>query len=323
MTAVPEPPGLPDTPGVAPRASSAAGADKSDSGHMRKIFGIWLILAVVVDPLFIFLAGPHLPPGAMTETAHSQQVDLTVITATALPVLLFVWVYFAYALIVWRHPKGAPLSDGPPLRGHLRIQTGWIALTTVIVLSMFVYGTVELIGPAGAGGGEGPAPIWTPTAKNILVIQVIGQQWKWTYRYPSFGGFETDQLIIPNDSAIAFHVTSLDVIHSFWAYELGVKADANPGSDNVAFTTTRAATGAFIVRCSELCGLWHGAMTTSGVVVTKAAFESWATTTELKQAPATALLPKFAWSYTPDANGADGGYYPDSKDPYSAVQLYG
>ena len=28
---------------------------------------------------------------------------------------------------------------------------------------------------------------------------------------------------------IEFHVTSLDVIHSFWAYQLGVKADANPG----------------------------------------------------------------------------------------------
>ena len=104
----------------------------------------------------------------MTETAHGQQIDFTVITATALPVILFVWVYFAYALIVWRHPKGAPLSDGPPLHGNLRIQASWIAVTTVIVLAMFVYGTVELIGPAGAGGGEGPAPIWTPAAKNVL-----------------------------------------------------------------------------------------------------------------------------------------------------------
>ena len=80
---------------------------------------------------------------------------------------------------------------------------------------------------------------------------------------------------------------------------------------------------AFIVRCSELCGLWHADMTTSGVVLTKAAFEQWATSTEAKQAAATALLPKFAWSYTPDANGADGGYYPDNKDPYSAVETYG
>ena len=30
-------------------------------------------------------------------------------------------------------------------------------------------------------------------------------------------------------------MTSLDVIHGFWAYKLGVKADANPQVDNVAY----------------------------------------------------------------------------------------
>ena len=74
----------------------------------------------------------------------------------------------------------------------------------------------------------------------MLPIQVIGQQWKFTYRYPTFGGFETTELVIPDNTTIAFHVTSLDVIHSFWAYQLGVKADANPAQDNVAFTTTDA-----------------------------------------------------------------------------------
>ena len=101
------------------------------------------------------------------------------------------------------------------------------------------FGTYELVQPGGAGGGEGSSPIWTPTSKTILPIQVIGQQWKFTYRYPTFGGFETDQLVIPDDTTIAFNVTSLDVIHSFWAYQLGVKADANPDYNNVAYTTTQ------------------------------------------------------------------------------------
>ena len=42
--------------------------------------------------------------------------------------------------------------------------------------------------------------------------------------------------MLPVDTTIEFHVTSLDVIHSFWAYQLSVKADANPQQDNVAFT---------------------------------------------------------------------------------------
>ena len=89
---------------------------------------------------------------------------------------------------------------------------------------------------------------------------MIGQQWVFSYRYPQFGGMESAQLVLPANTTVEFHVTSLDVIHSFWAYQLGVKADANPGVDNVAFTTTRNQLGSFTVRCNELCGLWHGAM---------------------------------------------------------------
>ena len=48
--------------------------------------------------------------------------------------------------------------------------------------------------------------------------------------------------MLPVDTTIELHVTSLDVIHSFWAYQLGVKADANPGVDNVVYVKpTRAA----------------------------------------------------------------------------------
>jgi len=76
---------------------------------------------------------------------------------------------------------------------------------------------------------------------------VIGQQWRWTYRYPQFGGFETTDLVLPVGQNVQFNVTSLDVIHSFSAYQLGVKADANPGVNNVAYTHTLH-TGAVMVR---------------------------------------------------------------------------
>ena len=106
-----------------------------------------------------------------------------------------------------------------------------------------MFGTVELIAPAGAGAGEGPTPVWKPQANNYLQVQVIGQQWAFTYRYPQFGGMESTQLVLPVNRRSQFHVTSLDVIHSFWAYQLGVKADANPGVNNVAYTTPRADRG--------------------------------------------------------------------------------
>jgi len=150
---------------------------------------------------------------------------------------------------------------------------------------------------------------------------VIGQQWRWTYRYPQFGGFETTDLVLPVGQNVQFNVTSLDVIHSFSAYQLGVKADANPGVNNVAYTHTLH-TGAVMVRCFELCGLWHADMTTSGQVVSVGAFRAWTAATRVQLAALTSNLPPYALTY--DANsikqlgkaftsvgltGAGGGYY--------------
>jgi cytochrome c oxidase subunit 2 len=129
---------------------------------------------------------------------------------------------------------------------------------------------------------------------------VIGQQWTWTYRYPQFGGMESSSLMLPVGMPVAFHVTSLDVIHSFWAYQLGVKADANPGVDNVAFTTPKAM-GGFTVRCSELCGIWHGAMFNYGQVLSPTAFQSWASGVQAKEQAdgVLAALPAYTLTYDP------------------------
>ena len=261
---------------------SAARGTSGDARHGLRIFLIWLPLAIIADLLIWFAWYPHLPPGRMTDQAQGQQFDIAVMAMLAAPVLLFVWVYAAYALIIWRRRPGDD-EDGPPIHSNTRVQATWITATAVIVLGLFVFGTVQLIVPAGAGAGEGPSPTWTPNTSNTLLVQVIGQQWAFTYRFPQFGGMETTQLLLPKGEEVRFNVTSLDVIHSFWAYQLGVKADANPGVNNVAFAKPQEL-GSFSVRCNELCGLWHGAMFNYGRVVTPAAFQAWARGLQAREA---------------------------------------
>ena len=220
-----------------------------------------------------------MPPGQMSTTAASQQFDIKVMSVMAAPVMAFVLVIMGYSMIVWRHREGDD-EDGPPIFGHARIQATWITVTAVIVLFLAGFGTYELAWPgfAGAGAGEGPAPIWTADGGTPLQVQVIAQQWRFTYRYPQFGGFETTAPDAARQRAVQFNVTSLDVIHSFWAYQLGVKADANPGVNNVAYTTAEQ-TGKVTVRCAELCGLWHGAMFDYGKVSRRRRFQAWASRT--------------------------------------------
>lgn len=309
-------------------SQAPAASARKEPNHALRIFLIWIVLALAADLIIWFVWYPHLPPGDMTSSARHQQFDIAVLGVAAAPVVLFVWIYFGYALINWRHRKGDD-GDGPPLFGHTGIQAGFIGGTSVIVLAAFVFGTVELIAPAGAGAGEGPNPVWKPAGSNYLQVQVIGQQWSFTYRYPQFGGMETTQLVLPVNRPIQFNVTSLDVIHSFWPYLLGVKADANPGVNNVAYTTVDS-TGKFVIRCNELCGLWHGAMYDYGRVTSTSAFLTWARATELAERRAGILreLPAYALVYDPTTiarlgptltkvsgiTGAAGYYYPP-QDP--------
>jgi cytochrome c oxidase subunit 2 len=293
----------------------------------------WIVLSIIGCLLVALVWGPHMPPGAASNTARSQQVDITVLGVIATPVVIGVLLYFGWAIAFWRQKPGDE-TDAAPIHGNTKIQATWITATSAIVLALAVYGTVELIAPAGAGAGQGPQPIfnrgippaasltsWSPNTNNVLQIQVIGQQWAFTYRYPQFGGFETTDLVLPVNTPVRFNVTSLDVIHDFWAYQLGVKADANPGVNNVAYTTPQTL-GQFTVRCDELCGIWHGAMYNYGQVVSVSGFMAWAHATETQLAAVTKLLPPYATSYDPTVvanmgkvnqqlglTGAGGGYY--------------
>jgi cytochrome c oxidase subunit 2 len=328
---------------MAADASSAPGAPviAGRSSDARWLLILWIVLSIIGCLLVALVWGPHMPPGRASNTASSQATDITVLATIAAPVIIGILLYFGWALAFWRQKPGDE-TDAAPLHGHIRVQATWIAGTSAIVLALAAYGTVELILPAGAGAGQGPQPIfkngmppatsttsWSPNTNNILQVQVIGQQWAWTYRYPQFGGFETTQLALPVNQPVQFNVTSLDVIHSFWAYTLGVKADANPGVNNVAYTTPNTV-GDFQVRCAELCGIWHGAMFDTGIVMTDSNFMAWTQSQSTKLASVTKLLPPYSLTYDPTnlatlgkvntalgLTGAGGGFYnpPDPEQP--------
>jgi cytochrome c oxidase subunit 2 len=320
---------------MAADASGTPGAVLGTPGSRRDalwLLILWIALSIIGCLLVALVLGPHLPPGRASEQAASQQTDYIVLATMATPVVIGVLLYFGWALAFWRQRPGDE-TDALPLHGNVRVQTTWIVSTSAIVIALAVYGTVELINPAGAGGGQGPQPVfqngmppaasltsWSPNSNNILQVQVIGQQWAWTYRYPQFGGFETTQLALPVNQPVQFNVTSLDVIHSFWAYTLGVKADANPGVNDVAYATPKTV-GDFQVRCDELCGIWHGSMYDTGQVMSDSDFMAWTHATAVKMASVTKILPPYALTYDPTTipagkinqelglTSAGGGFY--------------
>jgi len=269
----------------------------SGPDHLRRFVTIWIVASIVATPLVIVLVGPILPPGKATEQASGQVTDNTVLLGMATPVLLLVVLYLLYAIVYFRQANDSVL-EGPAIRGDARMQTTWLVITTALVLALAVYGTYRLYSDNGAGSGSGPSPLTTPKGKK-LPVQVIAQQWYFTYRYPTYGGVETPHLYLPENQMVELHVTSLDVIHSFWAIQLGVKADANPQVDNIAFVKPTKL-GSFEVRCAELCGLWHGEMFDRGHVVSPSAFATWIHQEQVTLAAATKSLPPYSRTYLPE-----------------------
>ena len=223
-----------------------------------------------MTPIVVFVLGPGMPPGNGTVESSGQVVDNTVLLGVSTPVALAVLVYFVYAIVAFRerNPETVRRRPGDPRQ---------LADPDVVAgrhhRDRAVPGRLRHDQAARRRRRRRPGPEPDRRARRTsqaLQVQVIAQQWKFTYRCPAYGGVETPTLELPANTTIEFHVTSLDVIHSFWAYQLGVKADANPGVNNIAYVTTKGPL-TFNVHCAELCGVWHGYMFDTGHVVPKRA----------------------------------------------------
>jgi cytochrome c oxidase subunit 2 len=101
-----------------------------------------------------------------------------------------------------------------------------------------------------------------PRAESgVLRIEAKARQWQWDFAYPDAPDARdtADILHIPAGQPVDIHVTSADVIHSFWVPRLGGKIDAIPGHTNV-IRLFADQPGTYHGKCSEFCGTGHAVM---------------------------------------------------------------
>ena len=98
-------------------------------------------------------------------------------------------------------------------------------------------------------------------ASDVLRIQATGQQWHWSFSYDHAGGTRTsaDVMHMPAGRLVDVHVTSGDVIHSFWIPRLAGKIDGTPGHSTVVRIKADQP-GKYQGICAEFCGAGHTGM---------------------------------------------------------------
>jgi cytochrome c oxidase subunit II len=281
--------------------------EEADRPHIVRLLIIWVILSAIG---IVAVLQINYPPYDQTIQGQDQASTLRLLTVLATPVFIGVVMMTVYSAIYFRRTT-TELVDGPPMLGNTPVQIAWVAISAILVLFLAVVGIATLsnenvaqaVGQPGRAIGQSGGQTGSATSSSSgpeLQVQVIAQQWYFTYRYADYGGVETTHLYLPVDRPVELHVTSLDIIHSFWAYQLGVKADANPGVDNI-FHVTPQKTGSFQVRCAELCGLWHGHMAdSSGQVVSQSDFDTWIAQQQADFATIAKAVPSYAPFYFPE-----------------------
>jgi cytochrome c oxidase subunit 2 len=215
---------------------------------------LWIILSVLG---IILVSGMQIIPLIASREAEIENGAFVLLTASSVPVLMFVVVGLAYAAIRFRATDET--ADGPPIQGHVPFQVAWLIISLVLVLGLFGYGAIGLVAIRGAQTAD-------------FEVQVEAEQWAWHYEYPT--GVTAKELHVPVDRRVHLTIKSDDVIHSFWVPAFGVKQDAVPGHPTQVYMTATLI-GTYPGMCAELCGLGHTGMTTTVVVSDQASLDAW------------------------------------------------
>ncbi|MGA7572289.1 MAG: cytochrome c oxidase subunit II [Candidatus Aquilonibacter sp.] len=214
----------------------------------------WIVTAVLgllsIVGIYYWITAPMDRIMPVVGAQPGEQVDQLLRFMAASGTALFIYVagYIVYFCIAFR----AKATDGPDAIGvqvhdnHV-LEFWWTLIPTAFVvvlsiLSVKIWYQIQVAQP-----------------ENGLVVESLGHQWYFTFRYPQVNGEVTGEMHLPVNQPVVLNVTSSDVIHSFWVPAFRLKADMVPGLINtIRFTPT--VIGRYPIICTEFCGTDHGLM---------------------------------------------------------------
>ena len=223
---------------------------------VARMIGIGLLASLV--GIAITLSIDWFPANASTSATKIDNL-YDVLLICSVPVFVLVMTIAIYSVVRFRAKPG-DMGDGPPIHGNTRLEIVWVTIPFIMVTTLAIYGWITLDDIEAK-------------QKNEMVVNVTGQQFTWTFEYPS-EKLETKELVLPVNRPIEFKIRSKDVIHSFWVPQFRLKSDAVPGL-TTKIRVTPDKVGNYEAVCAELCGLGHSTMRQFVRVVPARAFQTW------------------------------------------------
>jgi cytochrome c oxidase subunit II len=182
--------------------------------------------------------------------------------------------FIAFSLVLlavsglWLYAMFREPANGDEAQAR-RIQNRWI-IGGGLVLPL---GSITVLLAFGIPAGHSMLPL-PPDEGEVIEIHVTAHQWWWEVAYPASNISLVDELHIPAGRPVDVHLSSADVIHSFWVPRLGGKLDAVPGRTQV-LRIQADAPGSYRGQCAEFCGIGHAHMHFTVTAHEPSDFEAW------------------------------------------------
>ena len=245
-----------------------------------------VIFLVVGSVVFHFVSPWTFTPLASNWSQIDDTIDLT-FWVTGF-VFVAINLFMAYAVIKYRTAPGKRAAYDPE---NTKLETWLTVFTTVGIIAMLAPGLF----------------VWgrfVDVPDNAMQIEVLGQQWHWSYRLPGADGefgdvsaklitkenpfgmdyddpvgqddvlISSPELHLPINVPVNLNLRSKDVLHNFTVAQFRVKMDMVPGMvTSLWFTPTKA--GRYDLLCEELCGIAHHTMRGAVIVEEPEDFDNW------------------------------------------------
>jgi len=250
--------------------------------------GVALVLVILVIGSVVFhLISPWWwTPIASNWVFMDDMISLTFwITGFVYVVILL---FVAYCVYKFRFREGR-VAAYEPENNKLEI---WLTVLTSL-------GVAALLAPG--------LFVWfqfVTVPEDATEIEVVGQQWSWSYRLPGADGklgtadnrlmdednilginpkdpYGQDDIVIDGDDLhlavgkpVKMLLRSVDVLHDYYVPEFRAKMDMVPGMITY-FWMEPTRVGTYDVLCAELCGVGHGYMSGAVLIDTDEDYALW------------------------------------------------
>jgi cytochrome c oxidase subunit 2 len=230
-----------------------------------------LVVVVVGSVLFHLLS----PWWSTPIASNWRYIDNTISLTVWLTGIVFVAVvlFMAYCVYRFRHQEGRKAAYEPE---NKKLEL-WLTVVTAV-------GVAALLAPGLYVWGQFVRP-----PDGASEIEVVGQQWQWSFRLPGKDGrlgtadiryvspdnplglnpydpngrddvvIEGGEIHLPLGKPVKVVLRSLDVVHDFYVPEFRARMDLVPGMVTY-FWFTPARTGTFDILRTALCGVGHPMM---------------------------------------------------------------